>query len=111
MVIDLDLKFLIFALCFFWPQMRDIHLFKKHIAQPLKMVILTHFNPDADALGSSIGLSRYLTKKGHSVVVIAPSDYPDFIGWMPAQDEVTIFKKEKSDRIAQVIREPVRFLP
>ena len=69
------------------------------------MVILTHFNPDADALGSSLGLARYLKKKGHSVAVITPSDYPDFIGWMPLPNEVVVFKKEKPERCQQLIKE------
>ncbi|MEP6735512.1 MAG: bifunctional oligoribonuclease/PAP phosphatase NrnA [Chryseolinea sp.] len=69
------------------------------------MVILTHFNPDADALGSSLGLSRYLTKKGHSVVVITPSDYPDFISWMPDSGEVVVFKKDRPEKCARLISE------
>jgi len=83
--------------------MQNIQVFKDYLSQPRKMVILTHFNPDADALGSSLGLARYLKKKGHSVIVIAPSDYPDFIDWMPVHNEVVIFQKEKPDKCAQLI--------
>lgn len=85
--------------------MQNIEVFKDHLSTPRKMVILTHFNPDADALGSSLGLSRYLTKKGHSVVVITPSDYPDFISWMPVQGEVVVFKKDRSDTCLHLISE------
>lgn len=85
--------------------MQNIQIFKEYLSQPHKMVILTHFNPDADALGSSLGLSRYLRKKGHSVIIIAPSEYPDFIGWMPYPDEVSVFKKEKAEKSAQLIQE------
>lgn len=63
--------------------------------QPRKVVIVTHVKPDADALGSSLGLAGYLKKKGHNVKVITPSDYPDFLTWMPGNSEVLIFQKEK----------------
>ena len=63
--------------------------------QPRKVVIVTHVKPDADALGSSLGLAGYLKKKGHTVKVITPSDYPDFLTWMPGNSEVLIFQKDK----------------
>lgn len=64
------------------------------MAQPRKVVIVTHFKPDADALGSSLGLARYLRKKGHQVKVITPSDYPDFLAWMPDNETVLAVAKE-----------------
>ena len=69
------------------------------------MVILTHANPDADALGSSLGLSRYLRKTGHEVTVITPTDYPDFIDWMPAKGEVVVFQKDKSEKCLKLVNE------
>lgn len=83
--------------------MQNIKAFKDQLSQPRKVVILTHFKPDADALGSSLGLARYLKKKGHTVTVITPSDYPDFIAWMPGNEEVVIFQKDKPDRCAKLI--------
>jgi phosphoesterase RecJ-like protein len=71
--------------------------------QPRKAIILTHVKPDADALGSSLGLARYLKKRGHSVQVITPSDYPDFLGWMPGNNEVVIFQKEKPQAAQRLI--------
>ena len=38
-------------------------------------------------------------------MIIAPSEYPDFLGWMPSQDEVSVFKKERADKSAQTIQE------
>ena len=63
--------------------MQHLQAFKDYLSKPRKMVILTHLNPDADALGSSLGLARYLKKKGHTCLLSHPSDYPDFIDWMP----------------------------
>lgn len=85
--------------------MENINDFREFLKTPQKAVILTHFKPDADALGSSLGLSHYLKKKGHNVTVITPSDYPDFITWMPGNKDVFIFTKEKSEKAAKFIRE------
>jgi bifunctional oligoribonuclease and PAP phosphatase NrnA len=85
--------------------MKNINDFREFLKTPQKAVILTHFKPDADALGSSLGLSHYLKKKGHSATVITPSDYPEFISWMPGNKDVFIFTKEKSGKAATLIRE------
>jgi len=50
-----------------------------------------HTKPDADAIGSSLGLACYLQKKGHKVNVISPSDYPDFLKWMTGNKEVIVY--------------------
>lgn len=85
--------------------MEKLQEFKEYISNPKKMVILTHFKPDADALGSSLGLAKYLKKKGHTVKVITPSDYPDFISWMPGNKEVLIFQKDRPEKADQLIKE------
>ncbi|MCU7615398.1 bifunctional oligoribonuclease/PAP phosphatase NrnA [Chryseobacterium sp. GMJ5] len=48
-----------------------------------KIVILTHYNPDGDAIGSSLGLKHYLHAKGIEAEVITPNDFPKFLKWMP----------------------------
>jgi bifunctional oligoribonuclease and PAP phosphatase NrnA len=76
--------------------MQNILAFKEYLTVPRKVLIITHFKPDADALGSSLGLARYLKKAKHSVTVITPSDYPEFLTWMPGNSEVVIFNKDKT---------------
>jgi phosphoesterase RecJ-like protein len=83
--------------------MHNIQALKAFLDTPRTAVILTHFKPDADALGSSLGLCGYLKKKGHHVKVITPSDYPSFLSWMPGNSEVLVFQKEKSEASAQLI--------
>lgn len=85
--------------------MQNIQAFRDYLSQARKAVILTHFNPDADALGSSLGLARYLKKKGHTATVITPSEFPDFISWMPQSRDVVVFKKDKAEKCRQLIRE------
>ncbi|WPP48397.1 DHH family phosphoesterase [Catalinimonas niigatensis] len=71
--------------------MQDIISFKKILDKPKRIVIVPHVNPDADALGSCLGLASVLKKKGHEVKVISPTDYPEFLHWMKGNDEVMIY--------------------
>lgn len=48
-----------------------------------KIVIITHYNPDGDAIGSSLGLKHYLQAKGIHAEVVVPNDFPKFLKWMP----------------------------
>ncbi len=68
------------------------------LAQPKQVFITTHHKPDADALGSSLAWASYLKKKGHSVTVVTPSDYPAFLNWMQGNDEVVIYEPRHNDR-------------
>jgi len=84
--------------------MRDLKNFKELINSPKNIVITTHYKPDADALGSSLGLAAFLEKKKHKVSVITPSDYPDFLNWMKGNDKVINFeKKENKGRSSKLI--------
>jgi len=64
---------------------------------PQDAVIVTHRNPDGDAIGSSVGLSLFLQRNGHNTKVIAPSEYPDFLAWMPQTDDILIHDNEPED--------------
>jgi phosphoesterase RecJ-like protein len=55
------------------------------------IVIVTHWSPDGDAMGSSLGLYNYLIQKQHNVTVITPNDYPSFLFWMQGNDSVIDF--------------------
>ncbi len=61
------------------------------------IVITTHHKPDADALGSSLGLYHILKSMGHHVQVISPTDYPFFLDWMPGEGGVINFEERPKD--------------
>ncbi len=60
-----------------------------------KVVITTHHKPDADALGSSLGLLNYLLKIGIQANVVTPTDYGDFLKWMPGESAVINFEEKE----------------
>lgn len=85
--------------------MQNLASFKEFLSVPQKVVITTHHKPDADALGSSLGLSAFLKKKGHSVSVITPTDYPRFLHWMKGNDEVIVFNEGNEQKSAELVKE------
>ncbi len=47
-----------------------------------------HQKPDPDAMGSSLALAGVLAQLGHEVTVISPTNWPDFLKWMPGSKKV-----------------------
>ncbi|UTA67996.1 bifunctional oligoribonuclease/PAP phosphatase NrnA [Emticicia sp. 21SJ11W-3] len=88
---------------FFTDSVQKLQDFNLLLASPKRIVITTHQNPDADALGSSLGLASYLKKKNHSVNVITPTDYPEFLQWMPGEKGVINFESEKQETAKALI--------
>lgn len=66
-------------------EIKDINLL---LSTPKNIVIVSHKNPDGDAIGSSLGLYHYLLKYNHNINVIMPNDYPQFLKWMPDCESV-----------------------
>lgn len=86
--------------------MENIKAFQALLQSPKDIVIVTHFKPDADALGSSLGLAGFLKKKGHRITVVTPSDYPTFLAWMPGNEQVlalSVESKEPEKKAREVI--------
>ncbi|MFY7909800.1 MAG: DHH family phosphoesterase [Emticicia sp.] len=88
---------------FFTESNQKLALFNEFLSSPKQIVITTHQNPDADALGSSLGLSAYLKKKGHNPVIITPTDYPDFLRWMSGESEVINFESDRQALAKELI--------
>lgn len=63
--------------------MENIESLKTLLSSPKKIVITSHRNPDGDAIGSSLGLKHFLKKLDHKVTVAFPSEYPDFVSFLP----------------------------
>ena len=63
-------------------------------------LIIPHKNPDADALGSSMALFRFLTKLGKKTKVILPNSPPGNLDWMINKRDVISYEKspEKTKR-------------
>lgn len=56
------------------------------------IVILTHANPDGDALGSSLGLNCVLKNAGFNSTVVFPTNFPQILPGISAYDHWMIYE-------------------
>lgn len=82
----------------------EIKKVKAFLSKPKNIVIVTHWSPDGDAMGSSLGLYNYLIGKKHSVQVITPNDYPSFLSWLPGNKKVIDFSANAKPAISKVAK-------
>jgi len=68
---------------------------KALLSTPQNCVIFPHKNPDGDALGSTLALWHFFQKKGHKCHIISPNEYPKFLEWLPGQEEIYCFNKDR----------------
>lgn len=64
---------------------------------PKKIVIIPHRSPDGDAMGSSLAMYHFLLKLGHNATVIAPNEFPSFLDWLPAAENVLVYENDKEN--------------
>jgi phosphoesterase RecJ-like protein len=62
------------------------------LSRPCRVVIIMHQKPDADAMGSSLGLYHFLRQLGHEPAVISPTNWADWLKWMPGCSGVIDFE-------------------
>ncbi|MBK8500322.1 MAG: DHH family phosphoesterase [Flavobacteriales bacterium] len=74
------------------------------LAAPKRCAIVTHYNPDGDAIGSSIGLQHILRAAGHAAHVILPNSPPAFLHWIPGYADAVPFDKDQ-ERALSIIQE------
>ena len=74
--------------------MQPISDIYQYLNTPKQIVVTMHQKPDGDAMGSTLGLYHFLTLQGHSVKVISPTNWADFLGWMPGIKNVLDYDKD-----------------
>ena len=79
-------------------QLRDF------IEQPQRVVILSHTNPDGDAIGSSLAWAEVLKRHGHDVTCILPNRFPYYLDFMPGSGDMVIYKNDAEGRASEAVR-------
>lgn len=82
----------------------------KLLAYPSDIVVISHRNPDGDAIGSAWALKGYLEKKGHQVKVIFPSDYPEVYDFMPGLNQSIIYDRDSISGLDYLKKANIVFL-
>ena len=84
---------------------QEIAALKELLKQKQQIVIVPHRNPDGDALGSTLALYQFLKQEElHQVHLISPNNYPEFLQWMPYQEEIIQFHKD-TEKAKALIKE------
>jgi phosphoesterase RecJ-like protein len=58
---------------------------------PKNVLVVSHYNPDGDALGSSIAWAKMLDAAGHSTMCVVPNKFPHFLDWMPGIELIKVY--------------------
>ena len=66
------------------------------LTQSKNVVITFHQKPDADAMGSALGLYHFLNQLGHTVTVISPTNWAAFLNWMPGCKKVLDYETQSA---------------
>ena len=77
---------------------------KELLATPQSIVILSHTNPDGDAVGSSLAWAEILRSEGHQVTCILPNRYPYYLDFMPNIESVVIFKNDDKGAAKEAVK-------
>lgn len=77
---------------------------------PKRIAVVTHTNPDGDAIGSSLAWAEVLRGLGHSVSCLVPNRYPSFLGWMQGIENVIVAKEKPEVAAAEVAAAELVFI-
>ncbi len=80
--------------------MKSIEEIYPLLLEPRKVAIIMHQKPDADAMGSSLGLYHFLLQLGHQPTVISPTNWAEWLKWMPGCEQVIDYEYSTEKAIA-----------
>ena len=65
------------------------------ISDAQSIAIITHQNPDGDAMGSSLAMRFFLLALGKTNVTnIVPTSFPDFLAWLPGVESIIPYEQQ-----------------
>jgi len=59
------------------------------------ILLISHINPDGDAIGSQLALYQFLKSKGKQVSMLTPNYLQEFLKWMENSDQISIFIRDR----------------
>lgn len=80
----------------------DFHKASQLIDSASRILIVTHFNPDGDAIGSSLAFLHFMNAMGKDAVVVVPNDYPLFLKWLPGNERIINYQRKRKEANASI---------
>jgi phosphoesterase RecJ-like protein len=91
---------------YFTDDKQKLDLYLDWTQKAKNIVITSHQNPDGDAFGSALGLWNYLKQFDfEKLTFISPTDYADFIAWMPGVSAIVVYDNKNKAHANQLIAE------
>ena len=79
--------------------MADLSKFSKDLAKLFStadnILLISHINPDGDAIGAQLAIYHYLTSRNKVVEMISPNNLQEFLKWMDGSDKIHIFIRQR----------------
>ena len=75
---------------------------EKLLNEGRKTAIISHFNPDGDAIGSSVGMRLFLEGRGLQATVIIPSAMPVFLDFLDPDGSVICYTADRKRAAAAI---------
>ena len=72
----------------------DLVEFQRHLDGAHHIAITSHRSPDADAVGTSLALARYLRSAGKEVTCLLPDGPDEALDWMPGVEDIVLFDRD-----------------
>ena len=86
--------------------MTDLSKYTKRISEHFSnsgnIVLISHINPDGDAVGSQLALFHYLKSRDIKAEMITPNNLQEFLKWMEGSEQIKIFISQR-DKCRSII--------
>lgn len=83
--------------------MIDLAKYTKELSElfnsSVNILLISHINPDGDAIGSQLALYHYLIHKGKNVEMICPNNLQEFLKWMDGSEKIRIYIRHRKECI------------
>ncbi len=76
--------------------------FQKYLSQSKNVLIISHTNPDGDAVGSATAMRNYLECQGVYSTIVLPNNYPDYLSFLDNKAPIKIFSKDKISALKSI---------
>jgi len=75
----------------------ELQSLKDQIVKLKNILIVSHSNPDGDAIGSALALGNFFLNEGFEVMIAMPDDFPEYLSWMKNADNIKIYTHNKGE--------------
>lgn len=75
----------------------NIQSLKEVLNRAKSITLISHMNPDGDAIGSVLGMGITLENAGKKVGILSPNMLPQYIQWLPTSRRIIIAEHHKEE--------------